>query len=77
LAREIEAESECKGVFLTREGESRNIPGSAFFNGRRRDTERYRRYMSDELKAWFAIHGCNFTASEWMEQARPGYAEEW
>ena len=77
LAREIEAETECKGEFLTREGEAKGIPGGAFFNGRRRPTERYRKYMSEELSGWFSRNGSNLTATAWMELTRPQPQEDW
>jgi hypothetical protein len=60
----LQAENECRGVLLSRAGQTQNIDPEPLFSGR---ADRVRKYASEELKTWFARNG-RITYSEWKFQ---------
>ncbi|GAB3889910.1 hypothetical protein ACFQ1S_00295 [Kibdelosporangium lantanae] len=60
----LQAENECRGVLLSRTGQTQNIDPESLFSGR---ADRVRKYASEELKTWFARHG-RITYTEWKFQ---------
>jgi hypothetical protein len=62
--RYLDAETECRGQLLNREGRARGVDPLSLFSG---PAVRARKYASEELRAWWAGHG-RITYTEWRFQ---------
>jgi hypothetical protein len=60
----LQAENDCRGVLLSREGQSKGVDPETLFSG---PASRVRKYASEELKTWFARNG-RITYAEWKFQ---------
>lgn len=60
----MNAEDECRGVLLNREGKAKDIDPLSLFSG---PAARARKYASEELKTWWARNG-RITFAEWKFQ---------
>ncbi|WP_143253878.1 hypothetical protein [Amycolatopsis keratiniphila] len=60
----LDAETECRGQLLNREGLARGIDPLSLFSG---PAARARKYSSEELRAWWARNG-RITYTEWRYQ---------
>ncbi|MFD1048399.1 hypothetical protein ACFQ1S_24135, partial [Kibdelosporangium lantanae] len=60
----LQAEDDCRGVMLSREGQAKGIDAQSLFTGR---SDRVRKYASEELKTWFS-RNARITYAEWKFQ---------